>query len=182
MRCFVGLDIPNNLKIRLSTLQSGLTQTRWVDPEGFHLTLAFLGELDGIEMEEVAELLTSSDFPALHLRLQGVDRFGSGKKTRVLWAGVEPNPCLEAMASTLRFKLSLVVRTLDSRSFKPHVSLSRHCSAKEQQVAGFLGANASFTSDFFDVTEFHLYSSHLSASGAYYRKELSVPLSLVIAN
>lgn len=182
MRYFVGLDLPEDLKARLASLQSGVPQTRWVDAQGFHLTLAFLGELDGFEFDKVAKLFGTLTSPAFQLRLAGLDRFGNGRKTRVIWAGVEPNPCLETLATQLRTKLSFNAINFDHRKFSPHVTLSRHCTAKLDKVAEYLGANAGFMSSFFDVSEFHLFSSHLTSSGAFYRKELTVPLQQLMAD
>lgn len=182
MRYFVGLDIPEDLKARLASLQSGLPKTNWVNAQSFHLTLAFLGELDSFELDKVANLFTMVTSPAFQLRLTGLDRFGNGKKTRVIWAGVESNPCLENLTTQVRTKLSINSIDFDQKKLSPHVTLSRHCAAKLDQVAGYLGANGGFLSSFFEVAEFHVFSSHLTSSGTFYRKELTVSLQLVMAN
>ena len=181
MRCFIGLDLPLEIKDRLASLQSGLPETKWVDPQSFQLTLAFLGDLNSYQHQEVVTALSTIDVPAFQLRLQGLDRFGSGSKTRVLWAGVEPNPILERLAAAVREKLSSCACQFDSRKFRPHITLSRHCRLKDQQLAEFLGYNAGFSSAFFDVQDYHLFSSHRTDRGADYQKESTFPLSLTLA-
>ena len=46
MRLFTGLEIPADIAEGLASLRGGLPGARWIDPENYHLTLRFIGEVD----------------------------------------------------------------------------------------------------------------------------------------
>jgi 2'-5' RNA ligase len=45
-RLFVGLEIPREVGQTLSLLRGGLPGARWIDPENYHITLRFIGDID----------------------------------------------------------------------------------------------------------------------------------------
>ena len=52
MRLFVGIALPEDIRFQLSLLCSGLPNVRWVPPANFHITLRFIGEVDGGVMQD----------------------------------------------------------------------------------------------------------------------------------
>jgi len=53
-RLFTGLEIPAEIGQTLSNLRGGLPGARWIDPENYHVTLRFIGDIDGISANEIA--------------------------------------------------------------------------------------------------------------------------------
>ena len=47
-RLFTGLEIPEDIGHSLSSLRGGLPGARWIDPENYHVTLRFIGDIDGV--------------------------------------------------------------------------------------------------------------------------------------
>ena len=45
-RIFTALEIPADVGQELATLRGGLPGARWIDPENYHLTLRFIGDVD----------------------------------------------------------------------------------------------------------------------------------------
>ena len=45
-RLFTGLEIPREVAQSLSLLRGGLPGARWIDPENYHITLRFIGDID----------------------------------------------------------------------------------------------------------------------------------------
>ena len=45
-RIFTGLEIPDSVTQALTMLRGGLPGARWIDPENYHLTLRFIGDVD----------------------------------------------------------------------------------------------------------------------------------------
>lgn len=94
MRLFVALPIPARVRATVAAATAGLPKThgglRWTRPEGWHLTVAFLGEVDNFRVDEVAGILTSvaSGHGPVGLSLGAPGRFGR----RVLWVGVDDDP------------------------------------------------------------------------------------------
>src|ERR1700694_2018621 len=56
-RLFTGLEIPAEIGHTLSNLRGGLPGARWIDPENYHVTLRFIGDIDGVAANEIASLL-----------------------------------------------------------------------------------------------------------------------------
>jgi 2'-5' RNA ligase len=56
-RIFTGLEIPENVSQSLAMLRGGLPGARWIDPENYHVTLRFIGDVDDQTELEVASLL-----------------------------------------------------------------------------------------------------------------------------
>ena len=47
-RLFTGLEIPSDVGLSLSMLRGGLPGARWIDPENYHVTLRFIGDVDDV--------------------------------------------------------------------------------------------------------------------------------------
>lgn len=178
MRLFVALSLPDPIRWQLVLLCAGLPNTRWVPPENFHITLRFLGETDGAVLEDVDAALAGIRAPRFGLQLEGVGHFGTGKKTRALWAGVGREPALQHLRDKVE---SAVVRAglePDRQKFTPHVTLTRFKAPPPLgKLQDFLVRNSLFRTRPFEVTHFTLFSSFLSHNAAIYQAERSYELS-----
>ena len=76
-RLFVALAMPEAVSEKLSSLLHGVPDARWVDPENFHLTLRFIGEVDGGVAEEIVGSLSRIRVPSFTLELAGLGHFDS---------------------------------------------------------------------------------------------------------
>ena len=45
-RLFTGLEVPYDVQLALSLKRGGLLGSRWIDPENYHITLCFIGDVD----------------------------------------------------------------------------------------------------------------------------------------
>ena len=176
MRLFVALPLPEALRARLSALAAGLLGARWLPPEKLHLTLRFIGEVDGGQARDIDAALSQIRAPSFPVTLAGVDRFGSGAKVRALWAGVEPSPGLEHLYQKIEHAVQCAGLPPDGRKFKPHVTLARFKSNPGGKLPEYLSHHARFHGDTFQAEAFVLYSSFLSHTGAIYTEEAAYPL------
>ena len=87
-RLFTAIEVPYAAARALERLKGGVPGARWVDPENFHITLDFIGEVDGPLAREIDGALGEIAGPSFELRLCGVGSFGRSKP-HALWAGVE---------------------------------------------------------------------------------------------
>ena len=62
-RLFTALEIPAPLVFSLSLLRGGLPGARWVDPENYHITLRFIGDIDQRTADEIGQALERVDRP-----------------------------------------------------------------------------------------------------------------------
>lgn len=176
MRLFVAIDLPEDQRTRLANLANGLPGARWVKPENLHLTLRFLGELDGGQAADVDDTLSGLRMPGFDLHLEGVSHFGEGRKIRQLWVGVEANPALIRLHDKIEQAVIRVGLPPEPRKFKPHVTLARFKSNPGAKLGDYLAEYALFRTQPFPVESFILYSSFLSGNGAIYRPEAEYAL------
>jgi 2'-5' RNA ligase len=178
MRLFVALSIPDRVAASLMLLQGGVPGARWQAREQLHLTLSFIGEVDGRDAAAIDDALAGIHAPAFSLQLHGVGQFGEGKRARshALWAGMRPNPALDHLQRKVDTAIRRVGVAQDAHKFTPHVTLARMRHPEPGKVVEWLTHNALYTSAEFDVPAFHLYSSQLTSDGSIYRIEQSYPL------
>ncbi|HEY2757385.1 MAG TPA: RNA 2',3'-cyclic phosphodiesterase [Pseudolabrys sp.] len=175
-RLFTGLEIPADIGQALSSLRGGLPGARWIDPENYHLTLRFIGDVDDMTAQEVALMLGRVQRGAFELHLDGLTSFG-GRKPRAVVASVAPEPqLLEVQAEHERLMQRIGLEP-EGRKYTPHVTLARLRESSSRQVADYLAARGFFRTSAFKVSRFVLFSSRDSVGGGPYVVEASYPLS-----
>src|SRR4030088_843945 len=92
-RLFTGLEIPADVRQSLSILRGGLPGARWIDPENYHVTLRFIGDVDDVVAHEVASMLGKVRRTEFALRFDTLSSFG-GRRPRALVATLAPTQAL----------------------------------------------------------------------------------------
>jgi RNA 2',3'-cyclic 3'-phosphodiesterase len=135
MRLFVALVPPepvlDDLAVavdRAKTLSGPDARLRWTIRAQWHLTLAFLGEVDDVVRPELERRLAraATRHEPLRLAVEGGGAFGSVRKARVLWAGV--NGDVERLRQLARAVAAAARRAgidVAEGRFRPHVTLAR---------------------------------------------------------
>jgi 2'-5' RNA ligase len=176
-RLFTGLEIPADVGFALSLKRGGLAGARWIDPENYHITLRFIGDVDGKTADEVVDSLERlSNSLQFAVRLTHLGSFG-GDKPRALYAGVEPSEALNRLQSAHERVLQRAGLPPEGRKFVPHVSLARLRGASAEDVARFMAEAARFEPLSFVPVRFVLFSSRDSVGGGPYLVEESFPLA-----
>jgi 2'-5' RNA ligase len=176
IRLFVALELPERVRDLLSALDGGVPGARWASDAQLHLTLRFIGEVDGNVAHDIDDALASIRAPAFTLELAGVGEFG-GKRPRALWAGVRQNDSLLHLQKKIETALQRIGLPAEERKFSAHVTLARMRAAPREKVVQFLTHHALFASGPFQVEQFVLFSSHLGSGGSVYRAERAYPLT-----
>lgn len=174
-RLFTALEIPRDAALSLSLLRGGLPGARWIDVENYHLTLRFIGDVEGHVADEVANALDRVRRPAFSLTLSGVGAFG--KKPHAVWAGVAASPDLHALQADIERICQRLGLPADPRKFSPHVTLARLKNGNPADVARYLTARGNFAAMPFRVGRFVLMSSRDSVGGGPYIVEEAWPLT-----
>jgi 2'-5' RNA ligase len=175
-RLFTGLEIPSALAQSLATLRGGLPGARWIDPENYHMTLRFIGDVDDIIAHEVASLLGRVRRQAFELRVEDLKSFG-GRKPRAVVATLAPAPAVMELQAEQERLMQRVGLEPNGRKYTPHVTLARLRESSSRQVADYLALRAPFRSAPFRVSRFVLFSSRMSVGGGPYVVEAAYPLT-----
>ena len=175
-RLFTALEIPTPLAFSLSLLRGGLPGARWVDPENYHVTLRFIGDIDQRTADEVEDALMRVDRPSFDLMLSGLDAFG-GNKPHSIVASVKPTPALRDLQSEQERIIQRIGLEPERRKFRPHVTLARIKGVSEADAAAYLALRGDFRTPPFPVGRFVLLSSRDSRGGGPYVMEEAYPLA-----
>ncbi|MCP3461927.1 MULTISPECIES: RNA 2',3'-cyclic phosphodiesterase [unclassified Bradyrhizobium] len=174
-RLFTGLEIPAEVGQTLSNLRGGLPGARWIDPENYHVTLRFIGDIDGASANEIASLLFRVNRKPFEVKVQGLTSFG-GRKPRAVVAAIEPSRPLIELQAELERMMQRIGLDPEGRKFIPHVTLARLHDASDQDVADYLSLRGYFPSKVFTAERFVLFSSRASTGGGPYVVEDSYDL------
>ena len=135
MRCFIAIDISEQIRKALNNLQNELQSkadikkgdAKWVNPENIHLTLKFLGEIKDEQVIDICNITeeVASRHESFELDVESVGHFG-GRSARVLWVGAGQN-CdnLLQLQEDLEQQLDLAGWPKEGRKFSAHLTLCR---------------------------------------------------------
>ena len=174
-RLFTALEIPARVGESLAMMRGGLPGARWIDPENYHLTLRFIGDIDDALAHEIAGLLSRVQRRPFELRLEGLSSFG-GNKPRAVVAPASPVSTLMELQAEQERLLQRLGLAPEGRKFTPHVTLARLRDSSSRQVAEYLSERAHYRSSAFEVSRFVLFSSRSSVGGGPYVVEEAYPL------
>lgn len=176
IRLFAGLALPESIRARLALLAGGLPGARWVPAENYHLTLRFVGEVEGWKADEIDAALAGITARGFELVLSGLGCFEKGRRAHALWVGVERNPALMHLQGKIETALQRVGLEPERRKFTPHVKIARLDNAAEGRLSAFIQAHSLFRTPAMTVDHFSLFSSRLGREGARYAVEADYAL------
>lgn len=176
IRLFVSLELPEEVRSRLQLLCCDVPGARWADPEQLHLTVRFIGEVEGHVFDEIRDGLSSVRSDPFDLTLRGVGHFPPRGQPRVLWAGIQRSEALGLLHRRVDSVLARAGLPPDKRKFSPHITLARLRGAPSRAVGSFLSQNGMFQTEAIRIDRFWLYSSQLSHKQAVHRPEAEYPL------
>lgn len=174
-RLFTALEIPRNIAMSLSLLRGGLPGARWIDVENYHITLRFIGDIDGRTADEIVDRLDRIDRPEFQISLNGIGSFGS-KKPHSIWAGVSPSQEMFALQAEIERICQKVGLPPEPRKFMPHITLARLKACRLDDVARYMSGRGDFHTLPFRASRFVLMSSKESVGGGPYVTEEAFPL------
>lgn len=176
IRLFVALGLPDSARRALCGLGNGVPGAKWVRPENLHITLRFVGNIDENIADDVAMALEGIDAGSAEIAFDGLSWFGTRSRPSAIVAKVRKTDCLLHLQRKIE---SAVVRAglpPEDRKFMPHVTLARVKGTGVDAANAYCAQHAGASFPGFDATEFTLYSSFLSQSGAIYTPEVEYPL------
>ncbi len=133
MRLFIAINFPDAMRTRLWNETAPLREVgypvKWVDADNIHMTVKFLGVVDGCRIDDVRAGLVKAvgDTKAFCLPIGRFGAFPSPKRPRVLWVGCENLPVLELLADAVEREMSQLGFEPETggHAFRPHVTIGR---------------------------------------------------------
>ncbi|MBI5194612.1 MAG: RNA 2',3'-cyclic phosphodiesterase [Nitrospirae bacterium] len=194
MRCFISIAIPEDIKKKMSAIQERMKRSgadvSWTKPDGMHLTLKFLGE---IEEKRVAKIETAMNIACagitpFSLQVSGIGVFpppppipplnkggvggvvSRGRHPRVMWIGLNENGNnLIKIQRGIEYQLEEIGFPAEKRRFSPHITLGRVRSNRNlSQLSAIMDGDRNTEIGGFSVSAVHLIKSDLRPEGALY--------------
>lgn len=176
MRLFIAINLPaaecRRIHREAGALRKQGLPVRWVEPENFHVTLKFLGEVRREDVEPVKEAVAKAAAAngPFEAHVAGFGAFPTIRKPRVLWIGVEPSPSLRCLKQDLEWALADAGYDREARAFHPHLTLGR--AADDGAAGAFRGLDeVAATMDYagsFGVKSVDLMRSRRGSEGPRY--------------
>ena len=188
IRTFIAIDLPPEAKTALATLTQtlkahGLSGVRWVNPNGIHLTLKFLGNIPPTIVPRILDALqaASQSHPPFNLSLGRLGVFPSPNNPRVLWVGLNGDLiALAKLQSSVEEHCCALGLDPDRRPFTPHLTLGRVRRSlppsQRDLVRTALQDESTVDGPQWPIQEIHLIHSTLTPQGAIYRSLGAIPL------
>lgn len=159
----------------IAPLRERALPVKWVRPEGLHLTLKFLGDVE--ESTEPAlrraleETAGRGEARPVTLHVEGFGVFPDFRRPRVVWAGVAPDPALELLQHRAERAFAPRGFPTEARAFRPHLTLGRaNRDARPRDFEGFEAALAQLHVDeTVLIPDVDLMESTLQSGGAVYQ-------------
>jgi len=178
-RCFVAVSLGDELRATLASAvatwqeRDDLAGLRWSDPTSWHLTLAFLGDVDSGSIHEVADSLeaVAAGHRPMNLGTGGLGGFPSASRARVAWYGVEDRG---GRLRRLADDVGIAVDLDPDRPFNGHVTLGRARGAAIDLRAWVRDGRP--PSGRLPLERIELMRSHVGRGPAHYETLASVPL------
>jgi RNA 2',3'-cyclic 3'-phosphodiesterase len=141
-RTFIAFTIPDVQRTRLGRLQGliapEIPKARWVTPEMFHVTLAFLGDVPDVDLNVVCRAVAeaSQGFKPFTVNLQSLGAFPDPSRPRVVWVGLTGS----GMDTLVDLQQDIVQAISDAgyppedNRFNPHLTLGYVKTKKGEDI------------------------------------------------
>lgn len=128
MRLFIAINFPEKTKDLLcrnmAVLRAMAKQGRYTHRDNLHLTLVFLGEVEANRLEDIRRVMDSVTVPSFELTIGHGGRFRRDGGD-IYWQSVSGSSRLTELYGQLYDGLKAAGFKLESRSYKPHLTLGR---------------------------------------------------------
>ncbi|MFU8796418.1 MAG: RNA 2',3'-cyclic phosphodiesterase [Dehalococcoidia bacterium] len=189
IRSFIAIELPDDVRKGLAQLRKELKRdehrfVKWVDSDGIHLTLKFLGNIPPRLVSEITGAMEAAarGIAPFVIEISGLGAFPRLEQVRVVWVGVSDEAHrLKDLQHGIDAELATLGFAREERPFVPHLTLARvrqGASPSERRSLGELLRAAVFEDKYsVRVEAISLMRSQLTPAGAIYTRLSEVQLS-----
>lgn len=135
MRCFVAVELPEEVKARVKELQDQLSScdVKLVEEQNLHFTLKFLGEIDNSKIEEIKQKLSelAKNLSSFSVLLSSVGAFPDLTYIKVIWIGTKSKDFINLHKSVAN---ALKGVGKEDKEAVPHLTIARVRSPRGKEI------------------------------------------------
>jgi 2'-5' RNA ligase len=184
-RSFIAVELSAEIAAGVRRVQAGLRErlagVSWTRPEGIHLTLQFLGDVDPDRIEGIASKAEQGvkAIAPFTIGVRGCGGFPNARRPRVIWIGIDdPRGALKELQAKIEQGMEEMGFAREERAYTPHLTIGRLRSGKGGgEVAPAIEAMKGCDLGSMEVREICLFRSQLKPTGAEYTKLKVIPLT-----
>jgi RNA 2',3'-cyclic 3'-phosphodiesterase len=174
VRLFVALTPPSlaldELDAAVAPFRAARPDLRWSTPQSWHVTLAFLGEVNETVVTRLGPRLelAADRHAGLSLSAAGAGAFPTAPRARVLWTGIRGDQeALRRMAASVAAgaRRAGAPPPDERRRFRPHITLAR--CREPADVRALVMELAEYSGAAWTAERIHLIRSHLGPQPRY---------------
>ena len=166
VRCFIAIEIPDELKEKIANLAKELDVKgiKLVEKENLHITLKFLGDVKEDRINNIKHILRTVDFSNFNIRLHGVGVFPNEDYIKVVWVGCDSK---ELYILTKKINDALAGE-FKKEEFTAHLTFAHVRQKVDREFHSFLEKHKNNSFGEFVCSSFVLKQSQLSSEGPKY--------------
>ncbi len=181
-RCFLAIKVENinQYQDRLKSIKNGLNvNIKIVDPNNYHFTLHFFGDLDELDIQKAHKIFNSLIFQKFKFTLKSPGSLPKGKlkHTRVLF--ITPSKGendIVQLTTEIRGKLAQEEFKIDKRKILPHLTVCRVRRGTEIENLTHQWLESDFESIEISCSSLQFLKSELTQTGSVYTSMFEYPL------
>lgn len=179
MRAFLGIDVPNELKQKITYLQDRFSDfdIKFVEPENLHFNLKFFRDIKKERVEKLKDVLEKvcKQFESFEINISGLGTFPSRTYVRVIWLGVkEGYQNFLSLAQTIHNVIESLGFEKENR-FIPHLTLGRVKSGRNKnELLVTIRKLEDMEIGRMRLDKIKLFQSKLSPSGPIYEEVFTI--------
>ena len=183
IRAFIAVDLDDPVIEKvcnvIETLNSRITEIRWLKKENLHLTFKFLGNIAESQVEPIAAALRDclGLFSPCTLNAKGLGVFPNFRRPKILWVGLIGDQ-LAPLAANIESALVPLGFIPENRAFIPHLTVGRwrDASRPAKNLRQEIDSWNDFEFGACTIRQIVLFQSVLKPEGASYRELKTIQL------
>lgn len=185
VRVFFAIDLADSIKKQLNHYIDSLKKisksrhVRWTKPENLHITLQFLGEVRGEDIDGIIAAVTkalATGVPPMEISLHDLHWYPDPHRPRVLALDVVPQANLAQLSEIIGNAVKATGYEIEERPFRAHMTIGRIKTDKIQAL-NFLSEVAPPDIGLVNISEVVLFKSEPQPDGSRYIPLHRLPLA-----
>ena len=170
-RLFVAISLNEDMRQQISAVRQKVNGVRWIDPDNYHLTVCFIGNVEENALADIKIALQeiSAEQVSFNLEFDKIIWAPPNRPPRMIWAQFKKNQSFTELSKEVHQRLSIPF----GQEPIPHVTLARIKGAVKIKAL----AQPELSNNKLKVSSLQLMESELTPTGSVYKQIFKINLN-----